>query len=208
MVKSINKIFQIFQQINPNPTTELIYSSDFELLIAVVLSAQSTDIMVNKVTANLFQKYNTPEKIFALGIDELKQYIKTIGLFNNKAQNIIKLCQKLITNFGSVVPNNFIDLITLDGVGRKTANVILNTLYGTNDIAVDTHVYRVSRRIGLSNKENIYELEQELYITIPKKYQKNAHHWLILHGRYICVARKPKCNQCLVNKYCNFYKTL
>jgi endonuclease-3 len=208
MIKYINKIFQIFQQINPNPTTELIYNSNFELLIAVVLSAQSTDIMVNKVTANLFKKYNTPQKILGLGIDGLKQYIKTIGLFNTKAQNIIKLCQKLINDFDSIVPNNFNDLIKLDGVGRKTANVILNTLYGTNDIAVDTHVYRVSRRIGLSNKENIIELEQDLYLTIPKKYQKNAHHWLILHGRYICSARKPKCNECSINKYCKFYNIL
>lgn len=199
------KIFRIFQQINPNPTTELIYKSDFELLIAVVLSAQSTDIMVNKATANLFKEYNTAQKIFALGVDGLKKYIKTIGLFNTKAQNIIKLCQKLITDFNSKVPNNFTDLIKLDGVGRKTANVILNTLYGTNDIAVDTHVYRVSKRIGLSDKDNIVELEQDLYLTIPKKYQKNAHHWLILHGRYVCVARKPKCNECVINQYCDFY---
>ncbi len=199
---NINKIFTIFLQQNPNPTTELVYNSEFELLIAVVLSAQSTDIMVNKVTKELFKQYNTPQKIFELGDDKLKDYIKTIGLFNTKAENIIKLCFKLINDFDSKVPNNFEDLISLAGVGRKTANVILNTLYGTNDIAVDTHVYRVSHRIGLSDSSDLKKLEQDLYITIPEKYQKNAHHWLILHGRYTCVARTPKCDVCLINQYC------
>jgi len=198
------QIFTRLQKNNPNPTTELIWHNAFELLIAVILSAQATDISVNKATEKLYAIANTPEKILALGEVGLKKYIKTIGLFNSKAKNIIATCQILITKHNSQCPNTRIDLESLPGVGRKTANVILNTCFDQPTIAVDTHIFRVSRRIGLSNGKTPLEVEKDLLKNIPKKFLKNAHHWLILHGRYTCKARKPDCAQCLIQDLCQF----
>lgn len=200
------QIFQRFQQRNPNPTTELNYNSNFELLIAVILSAQATDVSVNKATEKLFKKYNTPEKIYKLGETKLKEYIKTIGLFNSKAKNVILTCKALIDNHNSIVPNNRKDLEALPGVGRKTANVVLNTAFGEPTMAVDTHIFRLSNRLGLAPGKNVLEVEQNLLKKVPKKYLQDAHHWLILHGRYICLARKPKCNECFLTDLCDYYK--
>lgn len=200
----INKIFETFQIQRPNPTTELEYHSDFELLIAVILSAQATDVSVNKATRTLFQIANTPEAIYDLGPSGLKAYIKTIGLYNTKGNNIIKTCKILMDQHGSRVPNRRADLEKLPGVGRKTANVILNTAFGEPTIAVDTHIFRVSNRIGLSSGKTPLEVEQDLIKVIPKKYRHDAHHWLILHGRYTCVARKPKCSQCPIVDWCEY----
>ncbi len=200
------QLFQRFQAKNQNPTTELIYSSVFELLISVILSAQATDISVNKATAKLFKKYNTPEKIFKLGEAKLKEYIKTIGLFNSKAKNIILTCEKLIKDYNSIVPNDRASLESLPGVGRKTANVILNTAFGEHTIAVDTHIFRVSNRLGLAPGKNVLEVEQNLLKQVPAEFLQDAHHWLILHGRYICVARRPKCEKCFLTDLCDYYK--
>lgn len=202
------QLFQRFQQRNPNPTTELVYNSTFELLISVILSAQATDISVNKATAVLFKKYNTPEKIAKLGEAKLKDYIKTIGLYNSKAKNIILACEKLITEFNSEVPNNRTSLESLPGVGRKTANVVLNTAFDQHTIAVDTHIFRVANRLGLAPGKNVLEVELNLENNIPEEFLKDAHHWLILHGRYICVARKPKCEQCFLTDLCTYYKSV
>lgn len=199
------QIFQRFQERNPKPTTELHYKSTFELLIAVILSAQATDVSVNKATEKLFKKYNTPEKIFRLGETKLKEYIKTIGLFNSKARNIILTCEALIENHNSEVPNNRESLEALPGVGRKTANVVLNTAFGELTMAVDTHIFRLANRLGLAPGKNVLEVEKNLLKQVPKDYLKNAHHWLILHGRYICVARKPKCEECFLTDLCDYY---
>lgn len=199
------QLFQRFQQNNPSPTTELEYNSIFELLIAVILSAQATDISVNKATKALFKKYNTPEKIFKLGEDRLKEYIKTIGLFNSKAKNIISTCKILIDKHNSIVPNNRKNLEELPGVGRKTANVVLNTAFGEHTMAVDTHIFRLSNRLGLAPGKTVLEVEKNLLKNVPKEFLKDAHHWLILHGRYICVARKPKCEQCFLTDLCDYY---
>jgi endonuclease-3 len=198
------EIFKRFQQQNPKPTTELIYHSPFELLIAVILSAQATDVSVNKATKLLFPVANTPKKILALGEEKLKAYIKTIGLFNTKAANILKTCQILVDRFYSKVPETREDLEALPGVGRKTANVILNTAFGHETIAVDTHIFRVSTRIGLANGKNPKAVEEQLLKIIPKQFRKDAHHWLILHGRYICIARKPRCSECLIGDLCQY----
>jgi endonuclease-3 len=200
----INKIFQKFKDNLEEPTTELEYSSTFELLISVILSAQATDVSVNKATKPLYKIANTPEAIYDLGPAGLKHYIKTIGLYNTKGENVIKTCKILIEEHKSEVPNNRQALEKLPGVGRKTANVILNTAFGEPTIAVDTHIFRVSNRMGLSNGKNPLEVETQLLEIIPKKYLHDAHHWLILHGRYTCVARKPKCNECPVEKWCEF----
>ncbi|MCK5918665.1 MAG: endonuclease III [Cocleimonas sp.] len=189
---------------NPNPTTELNYASTFELLISVILSAQSTDKGVNKATAKLYPIANTPEAIFALGEQGLKHYIKTIGLYNSKAKNIIKTCLMLVELHDSVVPDNRPALEALPGVGRKTANVVLNTAFGQLTMAVDTHIFRVANRTGFAKGKNVVEVEKKLLRTIPKKFMLHAHHWLILHGRYICVARKPKCPACLISDLCDF----
>jgi endonuclease-3 len=202
--QKIEEIFSRFQNANPNPTTELVYHSVFELLIAVILSAQATDISVNKATVPLYKVANTPEKILALGEAGLKRYIKTIGLFNSKAANIIKTCQLLIDQHHSIVPQDRAALEALPGVGRKTANVILNTCFGQPVIAVDTHIYRVSNRIGLTKGTTPLAVEQQLMKVIPKKYLLDAHHWLILHGRYTCVARKPHCPTCLIKDLCQY----
>ncbi len=203
----VDKIFEALHKNNPNPKTELEYKDGFTLLVAVVLSASATDISVNKATKDLFVNYDSPEKILALGLDGLKNYIKTIGLHNTKANNIIKLCKILLDKYNSNVPNNFEELVELPGVGRKTANVVLNCLFGVDSIPVDTHVFRVSKRLGLAYGNSPEKVERELLAIIPQKWQKHAHHWLVLHGRYICKARSPKCTECYLNKYCEYYKT-
>ncbi len=201
-------IFARFQALNSAPKTELKFNNPFELLIAVILSAQATDVSVNKATAKLYAVANTPEKILALGETGLKSFIKTIGLHNTKAKNIIKTCQILFDQYDSQVPGNREALEGLPGVGRKTANVILNTAFGQSTIAVDTHIFRVARRIGLSTGNTPLQVEQDLEKIIPKKYLRHAHHWLVLHGRYICIARKPKCPQCPINDLCEYpFKT-
>jgi endonuclease III len=200
----INEIFSRFAKAEPEPTTELVYRSHFELLIAVILSAQATDASVNKATALLFKVANTPEKILALGNTGLKKYIKTIGLFNSKAVNILKTCRALIDNHHSKVPDNREALEALAGVGRKTANVILNTCFRQATMAVDTHIFRVANRIGLAKSKTPRGVEDQLLKVIPAKYLLNAHHWLILHGRYVCIARKPRCPDCLINDLCEY----
>ena len=202
--KTIREIFLRFQKNNPHPTTELIYHSPFELLISVILSAQATDKSVNKATEKLFAKANTPGKILKLGEEGLKDYIKTIGLYSGKAKNILKTCHLLIEKFDSKVPNNRTDLESLAGVGRKTANVILNTYFGEPTIAVDTHIFRVANRIGLANGKTPLAVENQLLKSIPDEFKHNAHHWLILHGRYVCVARKPHCPECIIRDLCQY----
>lgn len=198
------QIFERFKADNPQPTTELNYSSPFELLIAVILSAQATDVGVNKATDKLFPVANTPEAILALGVDGLKQYIKTIGLYNAKAENVIKTCRILIEQHGSEVPHDRRALEALPGVGRKTANVILNTAFGEPTMAVDTHIFRLANRIKLAPGKTVLEVEKKLLKVIPKEYLQDAHHWLILHGRYVCTARKPKCDSCLIEDLCEY----
>lgn len=198
------EIFKRFQANNPTPTTELIFNSDFELLVAVILSAQATDVSVNKATQKLYPFANTPEAIFALGEEGLKQYVKSIGLYNSKAKNIIKTCKILIDEHHSTIPQTREALENLPGVGRKTANVILNTAFGHHTIAVDTHIFRVSNRTHIAPGKNVYEVEMKLEKAIPKEYKQDAHHWLILHGRYVCTARKPKCPECLINDLCEY----
>lgn len=198
------EIFQRLQTQNPHPRTELNYHSTFELLVAVVLSAQATDVSVNKTTAKLFPIANTPERIYALGVEKLKTYIKTIGLFNSKAENVIKLCRMLLDEYDGVVPNQREQLEKLPGVGRKTANVVLNTAFGQPVMAVDTHIFRVSNRTGIAMGKNVREVEDKLLRCIPKPFLLNAHHWLILHGRYTCVARKPQCGNCIIEDLCEY----
>jgi len=198
------EIFTRWRDANPHPTTELNYSNPFELLIAVILSAQSTDKGVNKATDKLYPIANTPEAIFALGEEGLKEYIKTIGLYNTKGKNIIKTCQILIELHDSQIPENREALEALPGVGRKTANVVLNTAFGHPTMAVDTHIFRVGNRTGIAKGKNVAEVEKKLLRNIPKEFLVDAHHWLILHGRYICVARKPKCTACLISDLCDF----
>ncbi|WP_435235298.1 endonuclease III [Psychromonas sp. PT13] len=189
---------------NPHPKTELNYSSPFELLIAVILSAQATDISVNKATDKLYPIANTPEKIAALGVDGLKTYIKTIGLYNSKAVNVIKTCNMLVDLHNSQVPENREALEALPGVGRKTANVVLNTAFGWPTIAVDTHIFRVSNRTKLAMGKNVDQVEAKLLKVIPAEFKVDVHHWLILHGRYTCIARKPRCGSCIIEDLCEF----
>ena len=189
---------------NPNPTTELNYKSDFELLISVILSAQATDISVNKATEKLYPVANTPETIAALGLRKLKRYIKTIGLYNAKAENIIKTCRLLIRDYNSQVPRTREGLEALPGVGRKTANVVLNTAYGEPTMAVDTHIFRFSNRTGFAPGKNVLQVEKKLLKVIPDEFIRDAHHWLILHGRYICIARKPRCGACVIADQCEY----
>jgi endonuclease III len=203
--KTINQVFEIFNKNNPSPKTELDFTNHFTLAIAVILSAQATDISVNKATKNLFLNYNTPEKILSLGEEGLKQYIKTIGLYNSKAKNIVALCEILINKYNSEIPSQFDELIKLPGIGRKTANVILNCAFGKPTMAVDTHVLRVSNRIGFSAGNTPEKVEKDLVRIVPKKWMKYAHHWLILHGRYVCKSRKPLCLECPITKYCKYY---
>ena len=198
------EIFRRLKLENPSPTTELKFSSPFELLVAVTLSAQSTDVGVNKATAKLFPVANTPEKIYALGVNGLKKYIKTIGLYNNKAKNIIATCKLLMEQHDSQVPQTREALEALPGVGRKTANVILNTAFRQPAMAVDTHIFRVSNRTGLAPGKNVLEVEKKLMKFVPEEYLLDAHHWLILHGRYTCVARKPRCSACVIEDLCEY----
>lgn len=191
---------------NPAPTTELNYQSPFELLIAVILSAQATDVGVNKATTKLYSVANTPQAILALGLDGLKSYIKTIGLYNSKANNIIKTCQILVEQYNSIVPAERAALEALPGVGRKTANVVLNTVFKQPVMAVDTHIFRLANRTGLAKGKTVRDVEDKLVKYTPKEFLLDAHHWLILHGRYICTARKPKCGECIVNDLCDDFR--
>lgn len=200
------QFFSRLRAANPAPTTELQYQTPFELLISVILSAQATDVGVNKATAKLYPVANTPQAILDLGVDGLKSYIKTIGLFNSKAENIIKTCQALIEQHNGEVPADRAALEALPGVGRKTANVVLNTVFKQPVMAVDTHIFRLSNRTGLAKGKNVREVEDKLIKYTPKEFLLDAHHWLILHGRYVCTARKPKCAECIVNDLCDDFR--
>ena len=200
----VRAFFERLQAVDPNPTTELNYDSPFELLVAVILSAQATDIGVNKATAGLFRRANTPQDILELGEDGLRDFIRSIGLFNNKAANIIKTCRILIEEHAGRVPCERTALEALPGVGRKTANVILNTAFGEPTIAVDTHIFRVSNRSGLASGKTPLAVEKRLLKVVPKEFRQHAHHWLILHGRHTCVARKPHCHECILRDLCFF----
>ena len=203
-----HEIFARLKAANPEPTTELKYASPFELLIAVILSAQATDVSVNKATAVLFKQANTPVAILALGEEGLKHYIKTIGLYNSKAKNIIKTCRILIEQHDGKVPEDQAALEALPGVGRKTANVVMNTAFGHPTIAVDTHIFRVSNRTRIAPGKTVLEVEKKLLKFVPEEFRKDAHHWLILHGRYTCIARKPRCGACVIEDLCEYrYKT-
>ena len=197
-------IYSKLRELDPNPDTELHYDSPFELLVAVILSAQATDVSVNKATDVLYRVANTPEQILELGVAGLKPYIKTIGLFNSKAENIIKTCRILIEEHHSEVPRTRNELEALPGVGRKTANVILNTAFGQPTIAVDTHIFRVANRTGIATGKTPLEVEKRLTRLTPDEFKKNAHHWLILHGRYVCKARKPLCGDCAIVAWCEY----
>lgn len=198
------QIYERFAKANPNPSTELKYTTPFELLVAVVLSAQATDISVNKATTELFKVASTPQALLDLGETGLKEYIKTIGLFNSKARNLIATCRKLVTEHGGVVPRDRDALEALPGVGRKTANVILNSAFGEPVIAVDTHIFRVANRTGLARGGTVRAVEDELVKVTPDEFKRNAHHWLILHGRYVCKARKPSCAACVIEDLCEY----
>ena len=202
--KKVAAIFARLKSLNPKPTTELEYSTPFELLVAVILSAQATDKSVNLATRTLFKHASTPQAIFKLGVAGLSEYIKTIGLYNSKAKNVIEMCRLLLAQHGGEVPQERAALEALPGVGRKTANVILNTAFGQPTIAVDTHIFRVANRTGLAPGENVREVEDHLLKVVPPEYLHDAHHWLILHGRYTCVARKPKCPECPILELCEF----
>lgn len=203
--KSIQKIFEIFEKENPNPQTELNYHDPFTLLIAVLLSAQTTDVNVNKATDILFNKAKTPQDFLALGIQNLEDIIKTIGLYKTKAKHVIELCAILLDNYQGEVPQTREALEALPGVGRKTANVVLNEAFGFATLAVDTHIFRVSQRIGMAFGKTPLEIETQLLKVIPENFLKKAHHWLILHGRYVCKARKPECEKCPISNYCHTY---
>lgn len=198
------EILKRLRAVNPHPTTELNFSSPFELLIAVILSAQATDKGVNKATDKLFPVANTPQAILALGVDGLKEYIKTIGLFNSKAENIIKTCRDLIEKHNGEVPEDRAALEALAGVGRKTANVVLNTAFGHPTIAVDTHIFRVCNRTGFAPGKDVVKVEEKLIKVVPAEFKMDVHHWLILHGRYTCVARKPRCGACIIEDLCEY----
>ncbi len=200
------EIFTRWRDANPKPTTELQYNNSFELLISVILSAQATDVSVNKATDKLYPVANTPEAILALGVNGLKKYIRTIGLFNSKAENVIKTCCILIEKHDSQVPDNREALEALPGVGRKTANVVLNTAFRQVAMAVDTHIFRVSNRTGIAPGKNVLEVERKLLKFVPEEFLLDAHHWLILHGRYTCIARKPRCGSCLIEDLCEYNK--
>lgn len=201
-LSDIDKVFESLSKREPDPRTELNFQDPYTLLVAVALSAQATDVSVNKATGPLFQRANTPEKMVALGVEGVKSYIKTIGLFNTKAENVIKLSRILIDNHNSIVPEDRAALEALPGVGRKTANVVLNEAFGHPTIAVDTHIFRVGNRTGMAPGKTPDAVEKELLRRVPKRFQKGAHHWLILHGRYVCKARKPECSDCAISDYC------
>ena len=198
------EIFTRFRAANPHPTTELEYSTPFELLVAVMLSAQATDVSVNAATRHLFPVANTPGKILALGEEKLREYIQRIGLYKTKAKHVMQTCRLLVERHGGAVPQTRVDLEALPGVGRKTANVILNTAFGQPTIAVDTHIFRVSNRIGIAPGKDVLEVEKKLLKFVPDEFKHDAHHWLILHGRYVCQARKPKCGACIIRDLCEY----
>lgn len=200
------EIFRRLKKINPSPKTELKHKSNYELLVAVMLSAQATDVSVNKATKDLFKIANTPKKMVALGETKLKNYIKSIGLYNSKAKNVIKTSQVLIEKYAGRIPRDRETLQTLPGVGRKTANVVLNNAFGLPTIAVDTHIFRVSNRTGIAPGKTVLAVEQKLEKVVPEDYKLHAHHWLILHGRYVCTARKPKCQECSIFELCEYKK--
>ncbi len=204
--KKVEAIFSAFRQHNPEPKGELYYINEFTLLLAVILSAQATDSGVNKATKILFEKIKTPQDVISMGLENLTAGVKSIGLYRTKAANIMKTCQLLIEKHAGQVPQTMDELRSLPGVGRKTANVVLNIAFGKPTIAVDTHVFRVSNRLGLCNTSNPEKTEAALLAIIPQDFLQHAHHWLILHGRYICKAQNPQCNQCFLTTYCNFYK--
>ena len=207
MTMNKDKRIEIFTRLrneNPNPETELEYTSPYELLVAVTLSAQATDVSVNKATRKLFPVANSPAQILALGEEGLKNYIKTIGLFNSKAKNVVKMAELLLERHGGEVPQTRDELVALPGVGRKTANVVLNTAFRQPAMAVDTHIFRVSNRTKIAPGKNVDEVEARLMRLVPKEFLMDAHHWLILHGRYICIARKPKCGSCIIEDLCEF----
>ncbi|MBB6055675.1 endonuclease III [Tolumonas osonensis] len=198
------QILERLRDANPHPTTELEYTTPFELLVSVILSAQATDVSVNKATAKLYPVANTPESILNLGVGGLKEYIKTIGLYNGKAENIIKTCAILLEKHQGKVPENRAALEALPGVGRKTANVVLNTAFGWPTIAVDTHIFRVANRTGFAPGKDVNEVEDKLLRHVPAEFKQDVHHWLILHGRYTCIARKPRCGSCLIEDLCEY----
>ena len=202
--KKRNELFSRLRAANPAPRSELEYSTPFELLVAVILSAQATDKSVNLATRRLFAAARTPQAIYALGVDELKKYIRTIGLYNSKAANIITMCGQLLERHGGHVPHDRNALEQLAGVGRKTANVVLNTAFGDPTIAVDTHVFRVANRTGLAPGKTVLAVEKKLLKAVPAEYRVDAHHWLILHGRYTCIARKPRCAECIIADLCGY----
>ena len=203
-LSDINLMFALLSQNNPDPQTELTFQNPYTLLVAVVLSAQATDVGVNKATKRLFAEADTPEAMVALGLEQIRSYIKTIGLFNTKAKNVLALSEILIAQHGGAVPQDRDALEALPGVGRKTANVVLNEAFGKSTIAVDTHIFRVSNRTGLAPGKTPDAVEKELLRRVPERYRKGAHHWLILHGRYICKARKPDCSSCSIEQFCLF----
>ncbi|MBV8624459.1 MAG: endonuclease III [Herbaspirillum sp.] len=198
------EIFERLRQANPTPTTELEYTTPFELLIAVLLSAQATDVSVNKATRKLYPVANTPEQLYRMGVDQLMPYIQTIGLYRTKAKNVIETCRILIEQHGGEVPQTREELEALPGVGRKTANVVLNTAFGHPTIAVDTHIFRVSNRTGIAPGKDVDEVERKLIKFVAPEFRQDAHHWLILHGRYTCIARKPQCWNCIIADLCEF----
>lgn len=200
------EIFKRLRRDNPNPTTELNFNNSFELLIAVLLSAQATDVSVNKASKGLFAAAPTPEAMLKLGVEGVKKHIKTIGLFNTKAENVIKTCKILVQDYDSQVPDTREALEALPGVGRKTANVVLNTAFRQIAMAVDTHIFRVSNRTGIAPGKNVLEVEKRLIRLVPEEFLLDAHHWLILHGRYVCVARKPRCGACTIYDLCEYKK--
>ena len=203
-LSDIDEMFASLSQANPNPQTELTFQNPYTLLVAVVLSAQATDVGVNKATKKLFAEANTPEAMVALGLEQIRSHIKTIGLFNTKAKNVVALSETLIEKHGGAVPQDRDALEALPGVGRKTANVVLNEAFGEPTIAVDTHIFRVGNRTGLAPGKTPDAVEKELLRRVPERYKKGAHHWLILHGRYICKARKPDCSSCSIKQFCLF----
>jgi endonuclease III len=198
------RIFERLREQNPHPTTELAYSTPFELLVAVVLSAQATDKSVNLATRKLFPVASTPDQLSRMGVEKLEEYIKTIGLYRNKAKNVVELSRILVEKHGGEVPAEREALEALPGVGRKTANVVLNTAFGQPTIAVDTHIFRVANRTGLAPGKDVLSVEMKLHRTVPDEFKKDAHHWLILHGRYVCTARKPGCPECVIRDLCEF----
>ena len=202
------EFFSRLREITPAPTTELVYQTPFELLIAVILSAQATDVSVNKATRRLYRVANTPQAMLDLGLDGLKDYVRSIGLFNTKAKNILSSCRILIEQHDGEVPRQRADLEALPGVGRKTANVVLNTAFGEPTIAVDTHIFRVSNRTGLALGKTPLKVEKKLLKSVPEEFRKDAHHWLILHGRYTCTARSPNCRECIVRDLCRYGRKL